>query len=70
MIVVSARFAGAEAVWRSLSEAGGRPDLPASLPEGRRAALRERFCAGLPAARDDGAITPSARAWTVQGRRP
>jgi SAM-dependent methyltransferase len=50
---------------------GGQGPAPAyvtSLPEERRAALRDRFAAELPVA-PDGSVTLTARAWAVRGRR-
>ncbi|MBI3301646.1 MAG: methyltransferase domain-containing protein [Deltaproteobacteria bacterium] len=50
---------------------GGQAPAPAyamSLSEARRAALRERICAGLPIAAD-GSIHLIARAWAVRGIR-
>jgi SAM-dependent methyltransferase len=51
---------------------GGQGPAPAhamSLPEDRRAALRELLRARLPAA-PDGTIALTARAWAVRGERP
>jgi SAM-dependent methyltransferase len=51
---------------------GGQGPAPAyavSLPEDRRAALRDRLRATLPVAAD-GSIDLTARAWAVQGRHP
>jgi SAM-dependent methyltransferase len=45
---------------------GPAPAYVASLPERGRAALRERFRAGLPFAAD-GSLSLSARAWAVRG---
>jgi SAM-dependent methyltransferase len=45
---------------------GPAPGYVASLPEDRRAALRERLRGSLPAA-PDGAISLTARAWAVRG---
>jgi SAM-dependent methyltransferase len=47
---------------------GPAPGYCVSLPEDRRAALRERVRAALPV-RPDGAIPLVARAWAVRGRR-
>jgi trans-aconitate methyltransferase len=47
---------------------GPAPGYAMSLDEGRRAALRERVRAALPAAAD-GSIALIARAWGVRGRR-
>ena len=48
---------------------GPAPGYLLSLSDERRAALRERLRAALPAA-PDGAIALIARAWAVRGRRP
>ena len=48
---------------------GPAPGYALSLNAERRAALRERLRARLPAA-PDGAISLVARAWAVRGRRP
>ncbi|HYX87636.1 MAG TPA: class I SAM-dependent methyltransferase [Gaiellales bacterium] len=48
---------------------GPAPTYCMSLPEERRAALRERLCDTLPVAAD-GSIHLIARAWAVRGTRP
>jgi SAM-dependent methyltransferase len=48
---------------------GPAPGYAMSLDEGRRAALRERLRAALPAG-PDGAIRLVARAWAVRGAKP
>jgi SAM-dependent methyltransferase len=51
-----------------LGSQGPAPGYCMSLPEARRAALRERLRRALPA-RPDGTIPLVARAWAVRGRR-
>lgn len=49
-----------------LGGVGAAPSYAMSLSEERRAALRERICAGLPF-NADGSISLSARAWAARG---
>ena len=48
---------------------GPAPGYAQSLSDERRAALRERIRAGLPAPALDGSIPLVARAWAVRGVR-
>lgn len=48
---------------------GPAPGYAMSLPEARRASLRERLRSSLTAA-PDGSISLTARAWAVSGTRP
>jgi hypothetical protein len=48
---------------------GPAPGYVTSLPEDRRAALRERLRAALPASAD-GSIVLTARAWAARGTKP
>jgi len=56
--------------WRPfMGGQGPAPGYVLSLSDERRAALRERLRAALPA-EPDGAIRLVARAWAARGRRP
>jgi SAM-dependent methyltransferase len=62
-------FASMDDFWTPfLGGQGPAPSYVASLPEERRAALRERVRSRLPVG-PDGAIQLIARAWAVRGRR-
>ncbi|WP_214323828.1 class I SAM-dependent methyltransferase [Nonomuraea sediminis] len=69
-IEVAAVFRDFEDYWRPfLGGQGPAPAYAVSLPEERRAALRDRLRERLPAA-PDGSITLPARAWAVRGVTP
>jgi SAM-dependent methyltransferase len=69
-IDVPTRFRDFDDYWQPfLGGQGPAPAYAMSLTEQRRAALRERLRAALPAA-PDGSIDLVARAWAVRGRRP
>ncbi|MEU9372683.1 class I SAM-dependent methyltransferase [Streptomyces sp. NPDC048255] len=68
-ISVATRFSDFDDYWQPfLGGQGPAPAYVASLPEERRAELRERLRSALPRAAD-GSIPLRARAWTVRGRR-
>jgi hypothetical protein len=68
-VVVPTVFRDFEDYWRPfLSGEGPAPGFAMSLPEERRAELRERIRARLPIA-DDGSISLVARAWAVRGTK-
>ncbi|MFD6911466.1 class I SAM-dependent methyltransferase [Streptomyces virginiae] len=68
-IVVPTRFSGFDDYWQPfLGGQGPAPAYVASLPEERRAELRERLRSALPRAAD-GSIPLRARAWAARGRR-
>lgn len=68
-IDVRTRFRDFEDCWSPfLGGQGPAPAYVVSLPEDRRAALREAFRGSLPIA-SDGSITLAARAWAVRGSR-
>ena len=68
-IDVPTRFADFDDYWRPfLGGQGPAPTYAMGLTAERRAALRERIRASLPAAAD-GSIDLIARAWAVRGRR-
>ncbi|MBP6786193.1 MAG: class I SAM-dependent methyltransferase [Candidatus Promineofilum sp.] len=69
-IDVATVFRDFDDYWSPFLGAGGGPGprYLQSLDEGRRAALREKLRADLPAA-EDGTIPLIARAWAVKGRR-
>ncbi|MCA2219135.1 class I SAM-dependent methyltransferase [Jidongwangia harbinensis] len=63
-------FADFDDFWRPfLGGQGAAPAYVMSLPEDRRAALRDRVRAGLPTAAG-GSIALTARAWAVRGVHP
>jgi hypothetical protein len=69
-IEVPTTFRDFEDYWSPfLGGQGPAPAYTVSLPEDRRAALRERLRATLPTA-PDGSIRLTARAWAVRGIRP
>ena len=69
-IDVATDFRDFDDYWRPfLGGQGPAPGYAMSLSEERRAALRERLRAALPAALD-GSIPLVARAWAVRGTRP
>ncbi len=69
-IVVPTVFGDFDDYWAPfLSGQAPAPAYAASLPEDRRAALRERLRDRLPAG-EDGTIRLEARAWAVRGLRP
>jgi SAM-dependent methyltransferase len=69
-IDVPTRFADFDDYWSPfLGGQGPAPTYVMSLPEDRRAALRELIRSRLPVA-GDGSIPLTARAWAVRGRRP
>lgn len=64
---VTARFADFDDYWRPfLGGQGPAPAYAMSLPDERRASLRDQLKAALPAA-EGGAISLRARAWAVRG---
>ncbi len=66
---VPTRFRDFDDCWSPfLGGQGPAPTYAMSLPEDRRAALRERLRASLPFTQD-GAISLTARAWAVRGTR-
>ncbi|MGW6570933.1 class I SAM-dependent methyltransferase [Streptomyces sp. NPDC054945] len=68
-IGVPTRFSGFDDFWQPfLGGQGPAPAYVASLPQERRAALRERLRSTLPRAAD-GSIELRARAWAARGRR-
>lgn len=68
-IDVPTRFRDFDDCWSPfLGGQGPAPAYAMSLPEGRRAALREALRASLPFA-PDGSIPLTARAWAVRGAR-
>jgi len=69
-IDVPTRFRDFDDLWSPfLGGQGPAPSYVMSLPEDRRAALRERLRAALPVS-PDGSIALSARAWAVRGTAP
>jgi SAM-dependent methyltransferase len=67
-IEVPTVFRGFDDLWTPfLGGQGPAPGYCLSLDEGRRAALRERLRASLPAVGPDGTIRLAARAWAAQG---
>jgi SAM-dependent methyltransferase len=69
-IDVPTRFRDFDDCWSPfLGGQGPAPTYAMSLPEDRRATLREALRASLPIAAD-GSIPLSARAWAVRGTRP
>jgi hypothetical protein len=69
-IDIATDFTDFEDYWSPfLGGQGPAPSYAMSLSEERRAALRERIRAGLPAALD-GSVRLVARAWAVRGVRP
>ncbi|MER7823290.1 class I SAM-dependent methyltransferase [Streptomyces sp. NPDC096097] len=68
-IGVPTRFSGFDDFWQPfLGGQGPAPAYVASLPQERRAELRERLRSTLPRAAD-GSIELRARAWAARGRR-
>lgn len=68
-IDVQTRFRDLDDLWSPfLGGQGPAPAYAVSLPEGRRAALREAIRASLPIA-GDGSIPLAARAWAVRGSK-
>lgn len=68
-IDVPTRFSGFDDYWEPfLAGMAPAPGYNMSLPEGKRAELREKLRGMLPAA-NDGSITLSARAWAVRGKK-
>ncbi|MFJ6049718.1 class I SAM-dependent methyltransferase [Streptomyces sp. NPDC092307] len=68
-IGVPTRFSGFDDFWQPfLGGQGPAPTYVASLPQERRAELRERLRSTLPRAAD-GSIELRARAWAARGRR-
>lgn len=69
-IDVPTRFRDFDDYWQPfLGGQGPAPAYAMSLPEDRRAALRERLRGALPTG-PDGSIRLTARAWAVRGVRP
>jgi SAM-dependent methyltransferase len=69
-IDVATVFADFDDYWTPfLGGQGPAPGYATSLPDDRRAALRESLRERLPAARD-GSIRLTSRAWAVRGRKP